>query len=221
MNAVAYIRVSSTGQLDGDGPERQHDTTSRFADSRGYTIAQEFVEDVSGAKGANERPVFASMLEHCAEHGITTILVESPMRFARDLAVALVLAEDCRRRGLAVIDCSTGMNMAERSDDPISKFVHQILFAIAELNKNIFVQMTAKARRRIRERTGKCDGRKGYADDPNFPQGPAIIQRATQLRTQRMTYRQIARTLTSEGWPTLNGGKWRASTVHRILEAAG
>lgn len=219
MKAVSYIRVSSTKQLDGDGPERQIDATRRFALSR-YHIAREFVEDFTGTKGGSERPVFAAMMAYCAEHGITTVLVESPMRFARDLAVALVLAEDCRRRGISIIDCSTGSNLSERTDDPISRFVHQILFAVAELNKNIFVQMTAKARRRIRERTGKCEGRRGYHDSQNFPQGPAIVARAQDMRSKGLTYREIAATLRSEGVPTMNGGEWRGSGVHKMLRAA-
>jgi DNA invertase Pin-like site-specific DNA recombinase len=214
MDAVSYIRVSSTKQLDGDGPERQRDATHRFATTRQFNLVHEFVEDVSGTKGAHERPVFAGMLEFCAEHGITTVLVESPMRFARDLAIALVLAEDCRRRGISIIDCSTGANLSERSDDPISRFVHQILFAVAELNKNIFVQMTAKARRRIRELGRKCDGRKGYRDLPQFA---ATMDRIRELHHSGLGPTAIADRLNAEQVPTMNGKPWKRGTVHQIL----
>jgi DNA invertase Pin-like site-specific DNA recombinase len=44
---------------------------------------------VSGADPVTERPGFLAMLQRIAGNGVKTIIVESPDRFARDLAVQL------------------------------------------------------------------------------------------------------------------------------------
>ena len=44
---------------------------------------------VSGADAMTDRPGFLSVLQRIASNGIRTIIVESPDRFARDLAVQL------------------------------------------------------------------------------------------------------------------------------------
>lgn len=215
--AVAYVRVSSAKQLDGDGPERQSERIRAYASANGLHVAQDFTEDVSGTKDTSERPIFAEMLSWCGEHGVQTILVEKMDRWARDLIVGELLLSQCRQMEITVIDCSTGLNLTEQSDDPYAKFVRQIMGAAAELNKNIFVHQTAKARRRKAERTGKCEGRKGYLDDPKFPQGPAVVARARELRRSLLTCDAIADVLQREGLPTKSGTAWTGKKVHSML----
>jgi DNA invertase Pin-like site-specific DNA recombinase len=58
-----------------------------FARANGYVIEAEFYDAaVSGADAVTERPGFLAMLQRIAGNGIKTIIVESPDRFARDLA---------------------------------------------------------------------------------------------------------------------------------------
>lgn len=209
--AAAYIRVSSTKQLDGDGPERQRAGIQAFP---GFTIAREFIDDISGTKA--DRPAFEAMLDYCAEHGITTILVDKTDRFTRDLYIGLQLIGRCATLNLNVIDCSIGKNIT-KPNSPVEKFLIQTLMSVAELNKNLLVSNMAIARKRIRDSGQKCDGRKGYHDDPNFPLGPEIIARAHSLRhTQKLSFNQIANIFNDEHIPTLNGGAWHGNTIRRI-----
>ena len=70
--------------------KRQRGAIEAFAKAAGYNIVAEFYDAaVSGADPAAEREGFAAMLERTAGNGVRTILVESPDRFARDLAVQL------------------------------------------------------------------------------------------------------------------------------------
>src|SRR6185437_11314201 len=56
----------------------------------GSTVVGEYYDAaVSGADPVDKRAGFAEMLQHLAANGATTIIVESPDRFARDLAVQL------------------------------------------------------------------------------------------------------------------------------------
>ena len=49
------------------------------------------------------RPSFKDMLDHIAGNGVRTIIVESPDRFARDLAVQLAGHDFLRNLGVALI----------------------------------------------------------------------------------------------------------------------
>lgn len=209
MNAVSYIRVSSTKQLDGDGPERQRAGTAAFP---GFTIVREFIDDISGTK--LQRPAFDEMLAYCAKQHINTILVDKTDRFTRDLFVGLQLIGRCAAAGLNVIDCSIGKSVTQ-PETAVETFVVKQLMLVAELNKNLLVETMASARKRKRDAGIKAEGPDGYLDLPEFL--PAV-QRARELQPHH-TYAQIANTLTKEGYKTLTGkAAWKPGTVHRILK---
>lgn len=215
--AVSYARVSSEKQLRGDGPERQADKVQRFAEVAGYTLAQSFVEPVSGTKDSINRPGFQNLLEYCRQTGISTIIVECMDRWARDLIVGELLLIQCRQLGLTVIDASTGNTLTDESDDPDVKLMRQMLLLMAQYERDKLTYRMRVARKRIKQRNGKCEGRKGYLDNPKFPQGPKIVARARELRGARMKYRDIAVVLTREGWPTMSGKPWSPGSVQSML----
>jgi DNA invertase Pin-like site-specific DNA recombinase len=61
---------------------------------------------VSGADSVDKRAGFAEMLQHLAANGAKTIIVESPDRFARDLAVELAGHDMLKDLGIAIIPAS-------------------------------------------------------------------------------------------------------------------
>lgn len=214
MNAVIYIRVSSTSQLDGDGPERQRSACLKFAAEAGYTIIHIFVEDLSGTKDAKSRDVFLEMLEFCQQHNVNTVIIEKSDRIARDMFVGLSIIGDCAKANLHLIDADTTRDISHPTG-PYEKFVVQILMAAAELNKNVLVHQTRKARERKRATGHKCEGAKGYFDHPDYPRGQELKQRITELYHRPL--REIADTLTREGFPTLKGATtWAPSSVSEL-----
>lgn len=208
MNAVSYIRVSSTKQLDGDGPERQRAGTSAFP---GFEIVREFVDDISGTKAV--RPAFDEMLAYCKEHSIETVLVDKTDRFTRDLYVGLQLIGECASAGLNVIDCSTAMSVT-RPKNKIDKYLVRQLMLVAELAKDMIVENLAVARKRVRDSGRKCEGRKGYRDLPQFS---VTMQRIRQLSTDGLGPTAIANQLNIDQVPTMNGRPWKKGTVQGLL----
>src|SRR6516164_4604721 len=98
--AIAYFRTSSKSNVgtDKDSDKRQRAAVEGFAKANGYEIVAEFYDaGVSGTDPVAERPGFAAMLDRIAGNGVRTIIVESPDRFARDLAVQLA-ADFCLDR---------------------------------------------------------------------------------------------------------------------------
>ena len=63
------------------------------------------------------------------------------------------------------------------ADTPTAVLVSQVLGAIAEFDKASTVAKLAEARKRKREATGKCEGRKGQAE-----LRPAVLKLARELR---------------------------------------
>src|SRR6187401_2290787 len=105
--AVAYLRTSSAANVgaDKDSDKRQRAAIEAYAKRAGFKIVAEYYDKaVSGADRIDDRPGFREMLQRLASDGAKTIIVESPDRFARDLAVQL--AGMLRELGIAIIPAS-------------------------------------------------------------------------------------------------------------------
>ena len=98
------------------------------------------------------------MLERIAGYGIRTIIVESPDRFARDLAGHDML----KGLGIDLIPASAPDFFTENT--PTAVLVRQLLGAIAQFEKASLVAKLKAARDRKRAREGKCEGRKSHAE---------------------------------------------------------
>ncbi len=57
-----YIRVSTTKQLNGDGPERQRAAIEIFCASKGFFVQRWFTDDASGTVSAESREQYCEML---------------------------------------------------------------------------------------------------------------------------------------------------------------
>src|SRR6476619_2830675 len=104
--AVAYLRTSSAANVgaDKDSDKRQRAAIEAFANRAGFVLVSEYYDAaVSGADPVDQRPGFAEMLQRLAANGAKIIIVESPDRFARDLAVQLAGHDMLKGLGIAII----------------------------------------------------------------------------------------------------------------------
>jgi DNA invertase Pin-like site-specific DNA recombinase len=164
--AIAYLRTSSAANVgnDKDSEQRQRAAITSFAKAHRYEIEAEFYDAaVSGADPVTERPGFLSMLQRIAGNGIRTIIVESPDRFARDLAVQLAGHDMLKGLGIDLIPASALDFFTE--DTPTAVLVRQVLGAIAQFEKASTVAKLKAARDRKRSRDGNCEGRSPHLYD--------------------------------------------------------
>ena len=106
-NVVSYLRCSGRGQVDGDSFPRQRAAVNAFATANGMTVQQEFIDEaVSGTKDSSDRPAMVAMIAMMQASGVSTVLVETSSRFARDLIVSEILVKRFQANGFRVIDCS-------------------------------------------------------------------------------------------------------------------
>ena len=102
------------------------------------------------------------MLQRIAGNGVRTIIVESPDRFARDLAVQLAGHDMLKGLGIDLIPASAPDFFLE--DTPTAVLVRQVLGAIAQFEKASLVAKLKAARDRKRARDGKCEGRRSHLE---------------------------------------------------------
>jgi DNA invertase Pin-like site-specific DNA recombinase len=215
--AVAYLRTSSAASVgaDKDSDKRQRAAIEAFAKRAGFTIVEEYYDAaVSGADPVDQRPGFCEMLQRLATNGAKTIIVESPDRFARDLAVQLAGHDMLRGFGIAIIPASAPDFFTE--DTPTAVLVRQVLGAIAQFEKASIVAKLAAARKRKREREGRCEGRKPLSETTE------VVALARKLRRRRpkagqLSLRDVSKELAARGFFNELGKPYTAKSVASML----
>jgi DNA invertase Pin-like site-specific DNA recombinase len=213
----AYLRVSDSTQIEGDGFTRQETACRNYAKLNGMEIADIYREDISGTE--LNRPVLASLMVSLEQngHGIKTVIVERLERVARDLMVQETIIRDFQSKGIDLISAAEGPDLC--SSDPTRKMVRQLFGCIAEYDKSMLVLKLRAARDRMRIRTGFCEGRHGYADSE---EGKSIIRHVKALHRKpvygrRRTLKEISEHLNKEGIKTLDGHEWSLFRVQQVI----
>jgi len=223
MKAFSYLRVSSRGQIDRDGFERQRDKIQIWAKSNGATIEKEFREEgISGANELEGRPAMIDLLSSIAANGVRTVIVERADRFARDLVASELLLREFSRLGVRVIEAE-GNNDLSAGDDsnPTGKLIRQILAAVAEFDKTSIVLKLKAARARSRKEKGRCEGRKPFGEREGEADVLDLIRKLRRKPKggERMSFAAIAEKMNQEEIPTRTGKPWHGEVVRRLLGA--
>lgn len=219
--AVAYLRVSGLGQVDGDGFTRQRECIAARADALGLVIADEYRDEgVSGTSGLGERPGLSAVLERVLSNGVRVVLVEKADRLARDLIAGELILREFRNAGVRVIEAENGTDLTDGDEsNPTATLIRQVLGAVAEFEKAALVAKLRAARERKRRETGRCEGPKPYSED--------VVRTIKRLRRKNPAtgkvrgYGEIAKELDRLGIETKNGKPWNRGTVASILEREG
>lgn len=214
----AYLRVSDSSQKKGDGFTRQEKAVRTYAHANKMQIIQIFKEDMTGTEF--DRPILAELLVSLEQngHGVKTVLIEKLDRLARDLMVQESIVKDFQSKRFNLVSAMEGPDLC--SNEPTRKLIRQVFGAVAEYEKRMLVAKLKAAKDRIRTKTGKCEGRKGYTESEK---GKMIIQRIYELNRKpkykkKLTLQQIADQLNQEKITTLDGNQWSLFRVQQILK---
>jgi DNA invertase Pin-like site-specific DNA recombinase len=213
--SVAYLRTSSGTNVgpDKDSEKRQRAAISQYARRAGMTVVEWFNDPaVSGADPIEARPGFSALLDRIESNGVRIVLVEDASRFARDLVAQELGIIALIKRGVRVFTAN-GDDMTA-SDDPSRVMMRQIAGSFAQYEKARLVAKLKAARDRKRAETGKCGGRKSYAEAR-----PEVVALAKHLSAQRMSYRKISAELARRGLLTATGKPYVASAIQSMLGA--
>lgn len=216
LEALAYLRVSGLGQVDGDGFERQRVAISKCAESLGAEIVAEYRDEgVTGKMELEDRPGLAAALAHIEGNGVRVVIVESADRLARDSMVSELIIRQFQKVGCRVISASGCVDLTEGDDtNPTAKLIRQILAAVAEFDRCVTVLKLKAARQRRKAAGERMEGKKPYGF---FPDEVAIYADILRLRNDRVSSDKIADFLNEKGYKTRNKCEWRGSSIRKIL----
>ncbi len=215
VQAVGYLRTSSAANVghDKDSERRQRLAIERFAKSAGFDIVEWFNDpSVSGADPIESRPGFAALLNRVEGNGVRVVLVEDASRFARDLMAQELGIGVLVKLGMRVL--TAGGDDLTNTEDMMKVAMRQIAGAFSQLEKARLVAKLRVARERKRSETGKCEGRRSYAEAM-----PDTVALAKQLHAGGLSYRKIAAALAEQGHVTGSGKAHVASAIQKMLAA--
>ncbi len=132
VTAAIYARVSTGAQLENSSPQSQLERCRAYCQSRGYTIAREETEAISGTMVLS-RTKFNGLLEMAGDGALDVIAVDIPDRLGRGDAIAKLelLAQLNGARveyAQAGRDCSTVEGLALKQMDGLVSGMERLNF---------------------------------------------------------------------------------------------
>lgn len=218
MNVFAYLRVSSRGQVDGDGYPRQQAAITAFCAKHGLTQTAAYSEKISGTVDDVERPEFSRMLaEIDANPGtVDAVVVERMDRWARRLIVSELLLDKLRERRVKVFSADRGelLDLASAELDPAVIMIRQVLAVVAEFQKSELVLKLRAARERAIARGDYVPGRDPYGSRPGEQ---VVLKLMLEQRAEGKNFSEIARYMNTLDTRNRSGGVWKPQNVREIL----
>lgn len=225
---AAYLRVSTDRQAEhGQGLEVQEAAIRQWAKANGYRVtAWTRDEGVSGSNGLEARVGLLEAVAMVRDREVAGIVVYRLDRLARDLVLQEQLLADVRRIGGDVFSTSAAEAsfLTDDPDDPSRKMIRQVLGAVAEYERAMIRLRMRSGKARKRERGGyiggwtplgfRSEGGELVADDNE----QAVLARIGELRASGASLRQIASTLTAEGYRPKRGPTWHAGSLALVVK---
>jgi DNA invertase Pin-like site-specific DNA recombinase len=223
MNAIAYIRVSTTDQADsGAGLAAQVAAINAYAKRHGLTVTGTFEDaGVSGAAGLDGRPGLAAAIGTLRRGDV--LLIAKRDRLGRDVMNVMLIEKVIAKRGASVASADGVGN----GDGAADLFMRQVMDAAAAFERNLIKARTKaamSAKRLAGERIGEVPF--GWAIDAaghlvEDADEQNVLTKIKACVDAGMSLRRIAAILTQSGVATKKGNtKWSHSTIQSILTRA-
>lgn len=202
---IGYTRVSTTDQGEsGAGLEVQRAAIAAECEKRGWVL-ERIEEDVLSGRTIN-RPGLQRALADCRDGKVAGIVAAKLDRLSRSLLDFATLLANARKRGYNVVALDLGLDLST----PSGKMMAGVMSTFAEYERDLISQRTKDALA-VKRAQGVTLGRPRTMPDE-------LRHRIRIMHVKGMSYSAIARTLTTEGTPTVHGGvRWYPSTIRAAL----
>jgi site-specific DNA recombinase len=227
MYAALYARVSTERQGRDQTIDSQLTALRVWAAANGYEVTEDHVYLDQGVSGSRlDRPGLDRLRDAVRDGAVAAIAVLSPDRLARKYAYQVLLLEEFRRAGCAVVFLHHAI-----SEDPNDQLLLQIQGAIAEYERAVLAERFRRGKLQKARAGQVLAGRAPYGYRYVHRQegmlGHLVIEETEAdlvrqlfgwLTEERMTIRQILKRLNAGPWfPRSGRHSWSASTIHHIL----
>ncbi len=167
-----YARVSTDDQK----ADLQLDALHQYAEARGFTIYQEYVDQISGAK--TSRPALDGLLADARRRHFDAVCVWKIDRLGRSVAHLLTILTELQTLNVAFVSLQEAIDTAT----PAGRMVFTFLGAVAEFERAIIAERV-KAGMQAAKRRGKHCGR---------PKAKVDLFLARKLRIEGKSLRETA-----------------------------
>ena len=218
--AVGYIRVSQERAVrNGYGLAAQENDVRRYAEYRGWTLAEIFREEgVSGYK--RERPALERMRTAAKAGAFNVAIFPSIDRAGRSVRDVIETDRALRSFGVETVFIREGVD----TSTPTGELFRNIMASLAEFEGRVIYERLSKGKERKAAEGGYTGGWLPYGyrrgDDGTVaavPEEAAVVKRIFRWSARGVSQRTIAERLNAAGVPTRKGGPWRRSTIYNVL----
>lgn len=217
MKTIAYMRVSTERQTEGNGVDQQRASIMAWTLMSGGTIDEWAEESESGM--LLEREKIQSLLERARAGEFQRLVIDRVDRLGRDVIVFETLYRGFIAAGIEVISVN------ERLDNtPQGAFTRLLFSGLAQLQRAEWLGRMKTCKSNAVARSGGFGGGSlyGYKSVGNGrleedPKTAALVRRVFELSDRGFGLKKIATELDHEGFRTMKGTRLQAVQVSRIL----
>lgn len=219
-NVVAYIRVSTDGQLGEDkfGLDAQREQIQEYCDNNGLNIVKWYSDE--GESGAKYRPGFDEIVYgEVTNPPYEAVVVAKSDRVARDINIYFYYQGALLRKGVELISICEDFGQFGAFANMLKAFT----LTCAEMERENITKRTMSGRAVKAARGGYSGGTPPYgykAQDKKLvviPEEAEVVRKIFKWRQEKLTLANIAFELNREGKLTRRGKTFNTSTVQYIL----
>jgi DNA invertase Pin-like site-specific DNA recombinase len=232
MKLIAYIRVSSEGQLDAFGPEAQEEQIRTWARHYRHRIVAVLTDDISGTVEIKDRPKLVDALDAMRnDRTISGLVIANLGRLARELTIQEAILAMVWSEGRNVYAADQGEIPRDDPDDPMRTAMRQMQGVFMQLDRAMIAKRLRDGRR-IKAAEGRhWTGHYRYGEQrvvhgrqrdagPN-PNERRVIETIKDLRRAKLSLREIAASLDAQGVKPRYADSWNSMSVRNILRREG
>ncbi len=214
-----YARISQDRSGDEAGVTRQLRDCRAEAERRGWTVAEEYVDDDVSAYSGKRRLAYERMLRDIAEGRRDAVVVWHMDRLHRRPIELEHFVSVCERAGVRdVVTLSGEVDLANGD----GLLMARLLAAVAA---NESASKSRRLKRKAQEiaETGRptMGGRRpfGFAEDRvrHEPTEAAVVREAAARLLAGESLTSVTRWMQESGVPTVSGAEWRTHSVRQVV----
>ncbi len=221
MDVIAYIRVSTDGQVGDDkfGLDVQRTTIIDYCVKNDMTIVRWFTDE--GESGAKERPGFDEIIYgDIANPPYEAVIVAKSDRVARDINVYYYYKMMLTKKNIKLISIAEDFGQF----GVFSNMLEAFTLCVAEMERDNINKRTSSGRKVKASKGGYSGGRPPYgyiAQNHKLvvvPEEADVVRFIIGSKDAGVTYQSICNTLNSQGKTNRSGTKFSISTIQVIYE---
>jgi site-specific DNA recombinase len=222
-NAVAYVRVSTEGQVDKFGIDSQKEMIVKYAKEHDYAIREWFIDGgVSGAKDIEERPELNRLIYGAVMNPpVEAVIVAKSDRVARDIYLYFAIRREFQKRDVELVSVTEDFGAL----GAMAPVLEAMMAAIAQVERDNIRSRTSGGRKIKAYAGGYCGGNTPYGyvsgGDGSMqidPEEADTVREIFRLKGEGCSLRRISDLLRINGHTTRNGNAFSPSTIKSILD---